>query len=372
MKKHKIFSDYINLQKNNSELILTTILIAIGVNLLSSGITEIIEGAYKAALMIISGLAICIIVIIRIICSKLKELRKTAHIEGFILYDSQSKKILPVPEYQVSNSLVRYLKCAFAENNSIEKLWNSDSINVFHTDGKESSENPRLPTSQSGKLLLELLEYCVIHKLSVHLMDHFRSDTALPKITTLKRNDIPKVLLSNRFLNLFSEDMQNRAAFVCTDHPISAPESEHIISAYNISGALYEKFDLILPQGSTVLRQDRNKLVIDTPMMKISIDCIYSGYYSSLKSGFRKHYLGLTSVSSNSNTYKFYIDISVNFKLRALFSKDKELYYAWVDSFIDELDSDMSKEAFFERINWDTVYTLLLCNENAHQNTPAT
>ena len=39
---------------------------------------------------------------------------------------------------------------------------------------------------------------------------------------------------------------------------------------------------------------------------------------------------------------------------------------------IDELDSDMSKEAFFERINWDTVYTLLLCNENAHQNTPAT
>ena len=106
--------------------------------------------------------------------------------------------------------------------------------------------------------------------------------------------------------------------------------------------------------------------------MKISIDCIYSGYYSSLKSGFRKYYLGLSSVSTNSNAYKFYIDISVNFKLQALFSRDKELYYAWVDSFIDELDSNMSKEAFFERINWDTVYTLLLCNKNAPQNTPAT
>lgn len=109
MKKHKIFSNYINLQKDYSELILTSVLIAVGVNLLSSGITEVLDGTHKASLIIIGGLAVCILVIIRTIYYKVKELCKTARIEGFILYDSQSRKVLPVPEYDISNRFVGYL-----------------------------------------------------------------------------------------------------------------------------------------------------------------------------------------------------------------------------------------------------------------------
>ncbi len=152
MKKHKIFSNYINLQKDYSDLILTSVLIAVGVNLLSSGITEILVGSHKASLMIIGGFAVCILVIIRIIYYKLKGLCKTARIEGFILYDSQSRKILPVPEYGISNSIVRYLDCSFAENTSLEKLWNSDTINVFDEKEKETYNHPRLPVSHSGTL----------------------------------------------------------------------------------------------------------------------------------------------------------------------------------------------------------------------------
>ena len=34
-------------------------------------------------------------------------------------------------------------------------------------------------------------------------------------------------------------------------------------------------------------------------------------------------------------------------------------YYAWVDSFMDELEKYASKEQFFHTINWDGVYCLL-------------
>ena len=42
MKKHRIFSTLIESQKKSYELIMTSVLIAIGVNLLSTGIVELL------------------------------------------------------------------------------------------------------------------------------------------------------------------------------------------------------------------------------------------------------------------------------------------------------------------------------------------
>ena len=53
MKKHRIFSTLIESQKKSYELIMTSVLIAIGVNLLSTGIVELLGIQNKGIILIV-------------------------------------------------------------------------------------------------------------------------------------------------------------------------------------------------------------------------------------------------------------------------------------------------------------------------------
>lgn len=60
MKKHRIFSTLIESQKKSYELIMTSVLIAIGVNLLSTGIVELLGIQNKGIILIVIGMFISI------------------------------------------------------------------------------------------------------------------------------------------------------------------------------------------------------------------------------------------------------------------------------------------------------------------------
>ncbi len=62
--------------------------------------------------------------------------------------------------------------------------------------------------------------------------------------------------------------------------------------------------------------------------------------------------------------YEINIDIDVLIKLGALFTKSGWEYYYWIDSFLEQLDADISKDTFFERIGWETVLTIIQCFEH--------
>lgn len=75
--------------------------------------------------------------------------------------------------------------------------------------------------------------------------------------------------------------------------------------------------------------------------------------------------MGIENFLNYYHTYGFDIEVAVKFKFTSLFSKEKEIYYAWIDSFLDELSGYIGKEDFFKRIDWDTVYTMLRCSNIA-------
>ena len=368
MKKHRIFSTLIENQKNSYELIMTSVLIAIGVNLLSTGIVELLGLENKACSLIIVGVLISIGVVIRISTSKIKELNQTIRMDGFVIYDEETHKLIGVPEYEISTDMVRYLDSAFAENKALEKLWNAESISQFRVVGGEPGDRATGIATHSGALFIELLEYCIIHKLSLHLSAYFNNSDDKQRVREFQRNDIPEVLLSNRFLKLFSEDMANREIFACHDDSLGrSKDTGTIVYARNSSGGYYDRFDLTLPEKSTISRKSKNEIVIETPILTLTISCLFGGFGTTLKSGFYRYYLGLASPKRGYRNYKFNVEIDVKFKIKSLFSKEKEVYYAWIDSFLDALSNYTDKDDFFVRIDWDSVYTMLRCNNNANK-----
>lgn len=262
MRKHHVFSTLVESQKNSYELIMTSVLIAVGVNLLSTGIIELIGFEYKEAALIAIGIIISLGVVIRISHSKIKELNQAIKIKGFIIYNKENHKILGIPEYEISTDMERYLDCAFSENKALEKLWNENNISQFEFDGREDNEAELESSRYSSDLFVELLEYCVIEKLSTHLLDYFNEFDEKQHVQEFHKNDIPEVLLSNRFLKLFSEDMRNREIFVCQDGYWGDDASDGIVVAQNASGGLYQRFDLILPEKAKLSGKIKMKLLL--------------------------------------------------------------------------------------------------------------
>ena len=365
MRKHRVFSSFIENQKNSYELIMTAVLIAIGVNLLSTGIVNLLAFSHRDIVLIIVGVAISIGVVVKIFNTKLKGLNKTISIKGFIIYNEKDKQLVKIPEYGISEDMVRYLESAFSENKALEMLWKRDLIGESKVVGGKPGENAIGITSYSGAIFIELLEYCVIEKLSTHLADYFNNYYEKPKIREYGKTDIPEILLQNRFLKLFSEDMNNRAAFAGADAPWNQdPEKAGTIIVAYSSGALYKRFDLVLPENSKIIRKNKNEIVIETPILRITISCLFGGFGTILKAGFHKYYLCINNARNKYHDYQFNVEVSVKFKFRSLFSKEKELYYAWIDSFLDTLANYVGQKEFFEKINWDTAYTLIRCSRN--------
>ena len=71
--------------------------------------------------------------------------------------------------------MVEYLDCALAENKALEKLWNNECISQSRIVGGRPGEQAIEVATHSGALFIELLEYCIIHKLSLHLSEFFNN-----------------------------------------------------------------------------------------------------------------------------------------------------------------------------------------------------
>lgn len=204
------------------------------------------------------------------------------------------------------------------------------------------------------------------------------------------RGDVPDVLLTNRFLEMFSRPMKDRPAFVDAvskgkatptivrkndaydiligDDAPSTAEGGEVVAAYERSGVKYWKFNLVLPKESTVRRHD-NGVEIETKKLKMSIKILFEGFNTILpcESSFIEHYVE-TSNLKDIEIYKLNMDIQVLMKWLAMLSRAGWEYYHWVDSFLDKIEVDVSKDAFFNRINWETVAAILQCLKRSQQN----
>ncbi len=344
--------------ENIRQLIITSILLAIGVDSLATGLLVFLGIEQKALILIIVGTVLSCAAIVYFLLTNISNLDKDVKFEGFIIYNNDTKELLPVSRYDISEDMVWYLNAACVENKALKTLWYSEPINNFKIVGGKPGQRALAISTHSGALLIELIEYCVIEQLSLHLSEYFNNSN-LKATEELSRKDIPDILLENRFLKLFSEDMQSRELFVKSLEK-ERPKDGRVVAAYHPSGAIYKEFDLVLPANSKVKRINKNQIVIETNMFTLSICCLFGGFSTVFPRGFKKDYLKIQD-NHKIHTYQFNIEISIKFKIRSFFLSNKWNYYMWADDFVERIGNYMSKDIYFTKINWETVSTLLRC-----------
>jgi hypothetical protein len=350
-------------REHTKELIITTIFIAAGVNSFTTGLILALGLSQNAIVLIVTGLVLSFGAIAVLFFVNIYRINKRVEFEGFIVYNTNSKELLKIPRYKISEDMVKYLKSAFAENKALDTLWHKDVIYKMDIVGETSDRRPIAIATHSGALFIELIEYCLIEKLSTHLADYFNRGH-LHETETLEKKDIPSVLMQNRFLKLFTEEMCNREPFI--NWPKDTKKPGRIVYAYSQNGALYHDFDLVLPRKSKVIRINKNTIQIKTKLFSMTIGSLFGGFGTVIPSSFKKYYLGIENIMDYCE-YKFNVEVVIKFSWRFLFQGKKWSYYNWTDDFIDKLDNYISKDTFFKTINWDTVCTQIICDINGNK-----
>ena len=349
--KYAIVHNILTSRKKIIEIIVVTVLLALGISLIGGQIITL--RIFSPAMIISVGTVLCVISVLYILANLFVRHVENNTYEAFFIYSKKKNEIIPVPRYKFSEMIYEYLRGAFEENPALKTLWEKDSFN-----GLLDIIMDRRKSLKSVQLLSEAVEYLVLDMLSTHLADYFNTERFKKKnLKEYERNDIPEVLLRNRFLELFSRPMEDRPAFV--NEALRKKEDGEVVRV-RMPGAIYSKFDLVLPKDSYIRKPGDNKIEIETKKLKMVITVQFLGFNTVLPEGFEEYYMGIKE-EEDINIYKVDINIKVLKKLSALFSKAGWEYYYWVDSFLDEIEDSVSQDAFFDQIGWETVFTVLQC-----------
>lgn len=337
-----------------AELIIVAIFLGFGISLTSSSVT-LIEG-FNPMIGIYIGSTICFISVIYISLKVFTRRTEEYSLKGFFILNEHQNKIVKIKGYRLSEELRDYFESAFLEDKDLEYIWNNDSLKL--------EDELKKPEPRAMDIIREALEYFLLDKLSSHLTSYFKYSSEKNKnISVLERDDIPSILLNNRFLELFSKSIKDRAAFDEVKDEVN--EKEWYV--LDVAGGSYRKFSLVLPRKSKVSRTDTGKIEIKTHKFNISMEVDFDGCNDILPDGFGEHYLSIHGFQDYlaNVVYKVEFKFCIKFKIISLFSSLGWKDYNWIDSFLDLMDKYASKEVFFDKIKWETVTTLIKClNKN--------
>jgi hypothetical protein len=357
-----------------TNIIIGTIIASLGVNLISESILQMFFfGAHIILIIGIGASLASVWYFIRIMTAKRTQVRNYS---GFFIVDHVEKKVIPVNRYPYSINLSRYLESACAESQDIRMVLERsiyvpdttieiprENIDEEEIERKERAAAKKLMATPDRRLILEATEYFVLRMLSTHLTNYFNDEKFKEQnLTKLERKDIPQVLLENRFLNLFSKPMEERAAASFEDRYIS----KSIQGGSGESNTDFRHFHLILPTKAKVSRTGENTCEITTKKFTLRVSILYLGADEHLPADFEKYYLRLQEYYKRSNPSMLKekaieIEVKVFFRNSIFFSTTGIQYYEWLDSYLDKLEEEFSRPYFFKKIGWDSVSTLLDC-----------
>lgn len=347
------------------EVILTVVFISFGLNLIVASFTNL-TNSFNLVLLVV-GLVIVIISVMVLIYSNFQKFNKSLTLKGFFVYDAKENKLIDVENYGLSNELIGNLNSAFVEDSSLQNIW--DDVPLRYVFSPIRVEDY---ATSSKEIIEECLEYYIFQRLSTTLHYFFNNSGFNEKdLNIYERDDIPGVLLCNRFLNLFSMPIDQREPFKDKELDgvfFEEDGEETLFMTFGKGGALYHRLHLVLPSGTNVKRNELNGIVLESNQMVLTFDIIFEGFNTLLPASFQKYYLDLdlefVSEDESNDVLRFQIfdiglKIDVRFKLRSLFSKSVWKYTKWLDKYLNILNKEMSKDKFFESINWEQIQTLL-------------
>ena len=339
------------------ELVIAAVLLALSINMMSSAILDLHWISPLEAFVFGSVLtALCIVYF------GVRYLWSQGHIHtfrGFIIFQGDKHEIVNVRRYDYGSNLRHYLQAAFAEDAAIKRMWDKEPVDKAFRRGSDADEmSPGL--DKRHQLAVEATEYYVLEALSTHLTDYFnRGGFEKEKLHTFARNDIPDVLLSNRFLELFSKPMEDRSLFPLEENP-SHPQGE-VVMSISKDGAFYSRFDLTLPKGARVRRDKSNAIIIETDRFTLTIYIDFKGLGTVVPWEYQRCILGVDP--RQCHTYQIGVRLCVSFRFASLFLPGGWEYYRWVESFVESFDKDFSEDRYFTDIGWESALTLIEYHE---------
>jgi hypothetical protein len=347
------------------ELCFVALVLAVGTELIAHGLVmssgEKTWLGWSPSYTIAIGSGLALLGLGYIVLRGRLELPKKNRLRGVLIVSGKKNNTIAVDGYDFSEKITQYFS-GLSENKALKEIWQNGDLSFIHTKATGTGDKGKLT---AVKLVREAIEYYVLNSLSLHLSGHFNNnpDIADKEIERLGREDIPKILLQNHFLELFSRPMAEREAFFEDQAPGDLKLGEfgaHFVGkvVYQIkeNGERFEHFELILPKKSTVTRLDESTICIDTKRFTIKVSSVFEGFGYGLPRWFEPMYLG-TEMLENC-AYKIKLNISVNYKLLAFLSFKRWNYYRWIDSFLDQLDASFSFERFIDEIGWGTACTV--------------
>ncbi|MFF2388978.1 hypothetical protein [Agromyces sp. NPDC058104] len=336
---HRVISGIPLVRASLTEVVLLTLAVALGVNLISTTLSTWLPLWVCFAV----GIGFGLVPIVYVARSRLKAVVHSMDISGFILYDREANALVDVPEYDLAEDAVRYLSAAFSENPALRRQWDAEPPMADLDRGMIGKPN------LGRRLLDELVEYIVIDRLSMTLGDHFnRADLPREKLRTYSRSDLPDILLKNRFLELFSRDLADREGFDTSRD--NSDKGWTLVSTSNAAGGYYHRFELTLPHNSTIRRTERGELLIEGPNLDARITAKVPGFSGDAPFGLSRLYVG----KPGWDTLDLQVDVCVQVTVKRQWSLRRERlrYNVWIEDVLAHLYESLSGERFIEKIQW--------------------
>jgi hypothetical protein len=337
------------------ELLLVGLVLGVGVNLLAT----YISGRLSPCGTLIAGLAISIGAALFLLWRVLRPPPRVRNFSGFFLYDTETNALTSHdPLYELGSALQRYTEAAFAEDRSIKATWDANPISDLLSGNSARSNGAEM----SLDLIRQATEYFILRSFSNRLTEHFASgEYKSDELSTLTHLDLPEILLQNRFLRTFAEPMEERAAFL--PNVPGSSEGYSVISATSKTGAIYERFELVLPKGWGLHRSTANQIEIETTRFALTIAIESHGWGARLPSTYIPHYLGLGD-EEGARYSELEIEVSIEIAPRRAWRLSPMVWknYRWIDRWIADLEPQISQQAYLETIEYagaETAYRLL-------------
>lgn len=362
-----VLSELLLEKSNVSEIFIVAVAIALGVSLIANSIGSLLGFSPFMTSMatLLLGLALCMGSILYLLTKVVRGSTRFRSYEGFFVYDEKKNRILDVPRYDFSSELSDYFNSALYEDKAMKVIWEREPLRSLDEE-LDKGGKPKSPRSR--QFIREAVEYYVLDLLSTHLTSYFNEEKFRKEyLKEFERNDIPDVLLKNRFLELFSRPMEQRSCFVEGELARVPDEKGRVIASFR-KGARFMLFSLVLPKESTVRRLEENEVEVDTERFKVVITTDFKGNGTTLPDEleFMERYLSLKGdLLPRYHVYEVNVDVNVHFGFGRLLTRTDWKYYRWIDTFLGNLDKKFSKRTFFKQIGWSFALTAAKCTEVA-------
>ncbi len=322
------------------EIILVSIVIAFGINFISTSIVSVLE-LNNYIILFLMGSMMCLIVMLYYVLSILKSLNIKKTISGNIIVSKKTKRIIGVNEYSASFFMQNYLDALLLENKEVLKEYNKDLKKAdFYCENYSNIEN-----SYFKKIIDDLIEYLIL--------DEFVDARFLnnKKIKILDKSIVEKEIPNNIFIKVLSSDFNRRKYF---KKEIFDDDGE----IYNITtqeGFIYNKLEVKIPKNAKMYKKKNNMLIIKSNYFKMKIKWGLEYGCCASDSEFYNYFLKDVINKWEDNEFNYFIDINVKYKIPILLLKKFDQYYLWIDDIIERITNFFDYNECLKQNNWNLL-----------------